>query len=747
MSNLFSLTCPRCGGDITKKLFKYTCNHCGKSFEKDNTLIEDMRTVFSEHDQEMVAKSRRQLWEEMHEEHINSEKIVNLAREIKKYLPEDYFACFCEVANSGSVKQVNNFLKNTTPKQLVDYADVVLDFMLKSATEGNLSTISLFIERAFKDDTQNYGKYATKFETEAEKIKAGTYNLTIPRSAFLVYSHKDIEKVIELCDYLESQNISCFMALRNLRHGRGAADNYDNALRTAIDNCNTVVFVSSRSSRSLSCDALKKELPYIKQKDLDRAPAEYASAYDRLPQKYMKPRVEYLIEGYCGDVGESITKEFFHSLEWCTDKVVVAQRIVKYLTSSPALKEEVHKAKETDTAERIKNGKFSPSDFNGEVKYCVNCKTAIKLSAGFCTNCGNREFFNNYNEYFASTIKFCKNCGTQNDETSKFCEECGKNQFVPTYADYTAYQEYLRKEEERKAREAEEARRRAEEERIRREKLAEEERIRKQKEAEEAARRAEEAERLRRQLEKEEAERKLRVAELVKNGLSFGSYPQTKVTDSGLISQLNNLAGTLPTSLNSGKWTSYKYYIENSNATDFMWYCDVSYNGEKYRGVYFDKYRPYWTDSDSSYNNQKGNGYAKGKVYWFKYEPIKWRVLEVRGKEAFVACDKLIDSQDYNHTLDNNYANSSIRKWLNNEFYNAAFNEAEKAKILQSVVDNSLASTCDSSNKYVCANTSDKIFLLSKKEATTALYFKDNQARQKRPTDYALCQGAYSCGW
>ncbi len=229
----------------------------------------------------------------------------------------------------------------------------------------------------------------------------------------------------------------------------------------------------------------------------------------------------------------------------------------------------------------------------------------------------------------------------------------------------------------------------------------------------------------------------------------FGSYPQTKVTDSSLTSQLNNLVGSLPTSSNSRGWTSYKYYIEDSNATDFMWYCDVNYNGEKYRGVYFDKYRPYWVDYPSKEDNtrQKDNGYIKGNVYWFKYEPIKWRVLEEKGEEAFVACDKLIDSQDYNHTLDNNYANSSIRKWLNNEFYNTAFSEAEKDKILQSVVDNSLASTCDSRNSYVCENTRDKIFLLSSKEATNALYFKDSQARQKKPTDYALCQGVISYGW
>ena len=126
----------------------------------------------------------------------------------------------------------------------------------------------------------------------------------------------------------------------------------------------------------------------------------------------------------------------------------------------------------------------------------------------------------------------------------------------------------------------------------------------------------------------------------------FGTYPQTKVTDTTLSSSLNSLAGTLPTSSNSQKWTSYGYYISGS-VTDYMWYIDVEYSGAKYRGVYFTSYRPYWCTSSSSSSNgyQYTNGYYTSTVYWFKYEPIKWQILEEADGYATILADLALDSQ------------------------------------------------------------------------------------------------------
>ncbi len=237
----------------------------------------------------------------------------------------------------------------------------------------------------------------------------------------------------------------------------------------------------------------------------------------------------------------------------------------------------------------------------------------------------------------------------------------------------------------------------------------------------------------------------------------FGSYPQTKVTDSALIDTLNTQASMLPTSEDSQAWTSYDYYISNSNATDYMWYQDEVYNGETYRGVYFTSYRPYWTDYSSSTGNtyQDDNGYTTSTSYWFKYEPIKWRILDESNGTALILCEMLIDSQDYNYTRQtvngvyaNNYAESSIREWLNNNFYNTAFNSLQKQLIELTTVDNSAATTDSTSNEYACANTEDNVFLLSYQDVLNTSYgfsssYSTDTARQKKTTDYAQCQGAY----
>ena len=240
------------------------------------------------------------------------------------------------------------------------------------------------------------------------------------------------------------------------------------------------------------------------------------------------------------------------------------------------------------------------------------------------------------------------------------------------------------------------------------------------------------------------------------NAIYFGSYPQTKITDNTITTALVNRMGAKPTPSDSGSWISYKYYINGSNTADFMWYKDLEYNGEKYRGVYFTQYRPYYTTYSSSTGNsyQDDNGFYTSTVYWFKYEPIKWRILEEKDGKAFLLCDIAIDSQEYypsnstssfNHNggsgYANNYALSNIRKWLNETFYNTAFNDLQKELVQVTKVDNSVASTGYSSNQYACADTNDKVFLLSYKEATT--YMTSSTARRMKSTDYAKSQGCW----
>ena len=243
--------------------------------------------------------------------------------------------------------------------------------------------------------------------------------------------------------------------------------------------------------------------------------------------------------------------------------------------------------------------------------------------------------------------------------------------------------------------------------------------------------------------------------------VEFGSYPQSRVTNSSLVSALNKV---------SKNWVSYGYYSGTGDygtmvQGNWMKYADFTYNGTKYRAVTFSQYRPYMTDYLSSYSCQEDNGYTPNNIYYFKYEPLKWRVLDP--STGLVLCENIIDSQAYSNTIyeygtdsyggtaywndaehthyANDYATSSIRAWLNDDFYNTAFSSSQRAGILTSQLDNSAYSA--SHSKYNSETTYDKVFLLSYSEMRNTAYgfpannTSSNSARQANGTDYAKCQG------
>ncbi len=261
------------------------------------------------------------------------------------------------------------------------------------------------------------------------------------------------------------------------------------------------------------------------------------------------------------------------------------------------------------------------------------------------------------------------------------------------------------------------------------------------------------------------------------NFVQFGGYYQSKVTDETLISTLTAKTGELPTDEDDKTWTSYKYYSSPSindilvkNEIDFMWYQDITEGEDKYRAVYYSHYRTNDGQFDSytvldptkdiSNTEQDNNGYKKGFVYFFKYEPITWEIITVRKDgTAMLFTKNIMDAQPFHHVgaagsavKSNNYEHSDIRNWLNGYFYGAAFSEAEKEIIQTTTVDNSAASTCVVKDKegfsvditpYVCNNTQDKVFFLSMAELCDTALFPDEggPSTNKKPTDYALMQG------
>jgi hypothetical protein len=203
--------------------------------------------------------------------------------------------------------------------------------------------------------------------------------------------------------------------------------------------------------------------------------------------------------------------------------------------------------------------------------------------------------------------------------------------------------------------------------------------------------------------------------------LYYGLYPQTAVTDSALVTALSALTAT----------DSQGYY--------------------EYQGYMYAKLSA--TPDESGYKfSDNTTVVTKGTAYYFKVEPIKWRILKTESGSYTLMSEQALDNQMFykdpnNRTISgstvypNNYMYSDIRAWLNADFLNKAF-YLDSSLIQTTNVDNSLASTGYSSNPYACANTNDKVWLLSVVDVKNSSYgFSSDSSRLCVTTDYARAHG------
>ncbi len=373
--------CPRCGGELSKQSdTQWRCVYCGCSFD-DATATKNTQTMhemFDEAKQETINNLRRNLFDAVNAEYISSFDIKNTCTELKKYLPDDFRANFYDIACGHNVQALTAAIRKIDVDEHYDDIEYIIKFLIKSLQPGFLFELNNLIERAYKGkDLRLFEKYATDISVQAEKVQLGVYETKLPREVFVAYSSKDMDKVSELVETLEAQGMKCFVAARNLRHGKGAVENYDKAIKEAIDHCKSIVFVSTPNSRSLSCDALEIELPYIRSRDIENAPSEYRNNYTSIPHRYKKPRVEYRVEdSKKPNAADVITKEFFDGYEWVLSPDEVAVRILQQLISVP---QETHTVSTPQPAEKPK-------------KYCTKCGNETEKNQNFCPECGGNNF-------------------------------------------------------------------------------------------------------------------------------------------------------------------------------------------------------------------------------------------------------------------------------------------------------------------------------------------------------------------
>ena len=226
----------------------------------------------------------------------------------------------------------------------------------------------------------------------------------------------------------------------------------------------------------------------------------------------------------------------------------------------------------------------------------------------------------------------------------------------------------------------------------------------------------------------------------------MGMYPQTKVADASLLSSLSQI---------DCEMKSYGY-LKNADGetgsagTVDMQYADIAFDGELYRKVTINEKRPHSTKNvsgNNSYTTQADNGYFVGRTYYFKWEPIIWRVLAQESDGVAVMSYRLLDAQTFNDYFGAvTWETSSLREWLNGDFLRLAFSDAEREDIVTVVKEHDDNPDLGTSGGN---DTTDTLWILSLKEVVRQdygfRYTNDADASKvAKGTDYAMSQGLWA---
>lgn len=211
---------------------------------------------------------------------------------------------------------------------------------------------------------------------------------------------------------------------------------------------------------------------------------------------------------------------------------------------------------------------------------------------------------------------------------------------------------------------------------------------------------------------------------------------------------------------------------------------DVELDGEKYRVEGYNEYKRYneykdiyeKADDDTKkiIEERHFSKFSNKKQYYkynandsilrfFKYTPIKWRVIHVENNIVTLVADKLLMSMVPNTSpAETHWANSRVRYYLNamtndkydtydeSGFYNVAFDESEKSAIVKTKVENKPnvfygTSSGEDTEDYVFIPSDDEIFS-SAEASEDGFYYGsgvDDASKRFRSTIYAKYTGAW----
>lgn len=108
------------------------------------------------------------------------------------------------------------------------------------------------------------------------------------------------------------------------------------------------------------------------------------------------------------------------------------------------------------------------------------------------------------------------------------------------------------------------------------------------------------------------------------------------------------------------------------------------------------------------------------------FEDIEWILLDRQGNSALLMSKNIIENSNFNlGSTDSTWNNSELRRFINEDCYNAWFDEDEKARILTTNV-----MTKDSIGNNI--SSADKIYILDEDECRKYFGYEDTNGHNKR---------------
>ena len=121
-------------------------------------------------------------------------------------------------------------------------------------------------------------------------------------------------------------------------------------------------------------------------------------------------------------------------------------------------------------------------------------------------------------------------------------------------------------------------------------------------------------------------------------------------------------------------------------------------------------------------------------------EPISWIVLDKTDEYMMLITKNCINCVKFNDVYENtDWELCTLRQWLNNDFYEDAFNKGEKEIILETELTTNNNSTYGTNSG---SNTVNKVYILSMNEASK--YFTADSKRVSKSTQYAQSNGIWA---